>query len=105
MECIDMQCDSNLKDKFEQVSLLDFYKTYVSKEKYPGIYEHALLMSSLFGSTYICEQVFPRMKNIKCKSRTRITDNNLECFLGIASSSITPNIESLVSTKHCQLSH
>ena len=32
MECFDMQCDSPLKDKFGQVSLLDFYKSYVSKE-------------------------------------------------------------------------
>ena len=100
-----MQCDSNLKEKFGQVKLLDFYKSYVSKVKYPGIYNHALLMSSLFGSTYICEQVFSRMKNIKCKSRTRITDNNLESSLRVASSSISPDIQSLVTAKQCQVSH
>ena len=105
MECIDMQCDSLLKEKFGQVSLLDFYRSYVPKDKYPGIYNHSLLMASLFGSTYICEQVFSRMKNIKCKSRTRITDDNLQSSLRVASSSISPNIDSIVSVKHCQVSH
>ena len=100
-----MQCVSPLKDKFGQVSLLDFYKSYVAKEKYPRIHNHSLLMSSLFGSTYICEQVFSRMKNIKCKSRTRITDDNLESSLRVASSAISPNIESLVAAKNCQVSH
>ena len=105
MECIDMQCDSLQKEKFGQVSLLDFYRSYVPKDKYPGIYNHSLLMASLFGSTYICEQVFSRMKNIKCKSRTRITDDNLQSSLRVASSSISPNIDSIVSVKHCQVSH
>ena len=50
------------------------------------VYDHALLMSSLLGGTYICEQpeqVFSRKKNTKCKSITRINDNNLECSISV----------------------
>ena len=34
MECIDLQCSSDLREKFKDFPLLEFYKKYVSKEKY-----------------------------------------------------------------------
>ncbi|KAF0683354.1 Uncharacterized protein FWK35_00038104 [Aphis craccivora] len=63
MECIELQSDIQLKEKFNRSSLLDFYKLYLPKETYPVLHDHALFMFSLFGSTYICEQLFSRMKN------------------------------------------
>ena len=54
MELVDFQSESSFKDKFKSSSLLDFYKNYVSREKYPGICKHAMFMISLFGSTYLC---------------------------------------------------
>ncbi|XP_063989608.1 general transcription factor II-I repeat domain-containing protein 2-like [Diachasmimorpha longicaudata] len=51
MECCEMQCDSQLKEKFNQVGLEEFYKDYFDKEKYPAFYKHALFMISLFGNT------------------------------------------------------
>jgi hypothetical protein len=65
MECIELQSDIQLKEKFNQSSLLDFYKLYLPKEIYPVLHDHALFMFSLFGSTYICEQLFSRMKKNK----------------------------------------
>ena len=41
-----MCCDAQLKEKFLQVGLEDFYKTYLDKEKYPTFHKHALLMIS-----------------------------------------------------------
>ncbi|KAJ8872964.1 hypothetical protein PR048_026580 [Dryococelus australis] len=32
MECVDLQCASDLKDKFNNFSLLDFYKKYASQK-------------------------------------------------------------------------
>ena len=77
MEHCKMCCDAQLKEKFLQVGLEDFYKTYLDKEKYPTFHKHALLMISLFGNTYSCEQLFSRMKHIKSQVRTRITDVHL----------------------------
>lgn len=105
MECIELQADIQMKEKFHQFSLLDFYKIYLPKEKYPAIHKHALFMISLFGSTYICEQLFSRMKHTKNKNRTRISDDHLENSLRIATTSIEPNIRALVSKKQSQVSH
>lgn len=43
-----------------------------------------LRFSSMFGSTYVCEQNFSTMNIIKSKYRTRLTDVNLETLMRIA---------------------
>lgn len=105
MECIELQSDIQLKEKFHCVPLLDFYKLYLPKDKYPSLHDQALFMASLFGSTYICEQLFSRMKYTKSKNRSKISDEHLESSLRIATTSIEPDIEALVSEKQCQISH
>jgi hypothetical protein len=57
---------------------LDFCSKYNEEEKFPAIRSHALFMMSLFGSTYVCEQLFSRTKNVKLKVRTRLTEVHLE---------------------------
>jgi hypothetical protein len=56
MECVDFQCSQDLSNKINNVPLLQFYRKYFPREKYPGINRHALRFASLVGSTYICEQ-------------------------------------------------
>jgi len=65
MECIDLQCSSDLRQMFKDFPLLEFYKKYVSKEKYQRIHRLAVFVTSLFGSTYLCKQVFSRMNHVK----------------------------------------
>ena len=96
MECIQMQSDIQLKEKFDRVSLLDFCRSYLPRDKYPLLHKHALFMS-LFGSSYICEELFSRMKHIKNKIRTKISDERLENLPRIATTSTTPGIDVLVS--------
>jgi hypothetical protein len=88
LEFAELQCDSTLKDKFLNVPILDFYSKYLSKETYPTIYKHATFISSMFGSTYRCEQLFSQMKKIKSGIRSRITDEHLEDSLRIATTTI-----------------
>lgn len=104
MELIDLQCNSELKDKFD-MGLLDFYAKYVDQNSFPEIRKHAQKMMSLFGSTYVCEQLFSRMKNVKSKTRSRVTDAHLEGSLRVATTKIKPNIDTLVKNKQCQKSH
>jgi len=54
--CVELQSD--FQHKSDHVSLLDFHNPYLSREKYPSLHNHALFMSLLFGSTYICEVFF-----------------------------------------------
>ena len=105
MECIDLQCSSDLREKFKDFPLLDFYKKYVSKEKYQKIHRLAVFVTSLFGSTYLCEQVFSQMNHVKSPVRLLLSDSHMESSLWIATSSILPNIAKLVREKQCQTSH
>ena len=53
--------DIHLKEKCDHVSFPDLDKPSLIREKYPSFHSHALCMSSLFDSTYICEQLFWRI--------------------------------------------
>jgi hypothetical protein len=53
-----------------------------------------LLVSSLFGNTYRCEQVFSLIKNVKSWTKTRHTDEHVEERMLIAVRSIKTHIES-----------
>ena len=63
--------------KFDHVFLLGFHKTFVTWEKYPFLHNRGLFMSSLVGSTRICEQLLWRMKQRKSNMPSKISD---ECF-------------------------
>jgi hypothetical protein len=78
---------------------------YVENREFPAVRSHALFMKSLFGSTYVCEQLFFRMKNVKSKVRTRLTEVHLENSLQIASSHIKADIDKLVKQKQRQICH
>jgi hypothetical protein len=105
MELNDIQCSSVLEEKYKNVGLLDFYSKYIEKEKFPAIRSHALFMMSLFGSTYVCKQLFSWMKKVKSKVRTQLTEVHLENSLQIASFHIKADTDKLVKQKQCQISH
>ena len=103
-ELDDLHCDQLMKGAFRDLilsnrpkdeTLVEFYKLYLqSSGKYPNIIEHAKRMSCIFGSTYVCEQLFSKMKFTKNKMRARITDDNFlqHC---LASSGFKADIEKL----------
>ena len=104
MELIELQGNEDLRRGMRDYSLLEFYKN-LCKEAFPRITDFARKKMSLFGSTYICEQLFTKMKHAKSKTKTRLTDNHLENNLRVAASSISPNIETLVKKHQAQISH
>ena len=105
MECVELQSDIQLKEKCDRISLLDFYRSCLPRDKYPLLHSHALFMSSLFGSTYIYEQQLSRMKHIKSKIRTKISGEHLESSLSIATTSTKADADALASQIQCQTSH
>ncbi|XP_069476356.1 general transcription factor II-I repeat domain-containing protein 2-like [Ambystoma mexicanum] len=104
MELAELQnCDS-LKDAFKSSSLHSLYASLPS-ETYPHLRNHALKMATIFGSTYVCEQTFSRMKHLKSPTRSRLTDENLRHLLRLAVTNMEPDIDHLVSQKQAHSSH
>ena len=105
IELIKLQSDDMLKAMYLNKPLIEFYRVYVSNEEFPNLRARALKWSSVFGSTYLCEQFFSKMNFTKSRYRSRLTDENLGMQLRVATSSVRPNIKRLVKQKSFQTSH
>lgn len=58
----------------------------------------------MFGSIYLCEQLFSLMKNNKNPERSKLTDQHLSSILKIASAQhIQPNFDDLLCEKRRQI--
>lgn len=99
MELIELQCDTELREKFDRHDLLEFYAKFVPEERFPELRNHALFVASLFGSTYICEQLFSVMKQVKSKARNKISDEHLDNSLRISTSSMKADLDKLAQEK------
>ena len=104
MKLIELQGNDDLKRGMKDYSLLEFYKR-LPEESFPKIKDLARKKMSLFGSTYICEQLFTKIKHTKSKTRSRLTDCHLENSLRVAASSIAPKIDTLVKKHQAQIFH
>ncbi|XP_008849336.1 general transcription factor II-I repeat domain-containing protein 2 isoform X3 [Nannospalax galili] len=60
MEVIDLQCNTVLRSKYDKLGVPEFHKHLWSS--YPRYRSHCARILSMFGSTYICEQLFSIMK-------------------------------------------
>ena len=107
MKLVELQCCDKLKSKFHAngVLLLDFYKHHLECEKYLYLINQAKKMTSMFGSTYVCKQLFSSMKITKIELRTRRDDSHLEDVMLRASSNLKPNLDILSDQKQHQASH
>ena len=65
---MELQNETDLRNKFQNVDIHNFYQNYMNLEKFPRLGAHAKQMT-LFGSTYVCEQLFSAMKIIKSDQR------------------------------------
>ena len=99
-----LQGNDDLNRDMKDYSLLEFYKR-LPEESFPKIKDLARKKMSLLGSTYICEQLFTKMKHTKSKTRSRLTDCHLENSLRVAASSIAPKIDTLEKKHQAQISH
>ena len=59
----------------------------------------------MFGTTFLCEQVFSVMNLNKTKDHSRLTNTHLNDIVKCAAThDLTPDIEALVKAKKCQVS-
>ena len=103
MELVELKNDKQFVKKFkDEENLLDTRRGAV---KYPNLQELPRKTLVLFGSTYVCEAEFSRIKYLKNKYRTRLSDSNLECGLRLMISSEPPNSASSSEEVQDQGSH
>lgn len=93
LELCDLQADIFLMTRQEKGH--DFFKL-LSKERFPNLRDFGLKMTSMFGSTYICESVFSSMKFIKNHNRSNLTDSSLLHLMRLSTTELKVNIRSLV---------
>ena len=58
MELMDLQERTDLKAKYVETNLGDFYRKYLNQDKFPNLRKFIASEMALFGSTYLCEQFF-----------------------------------------------
>ncbi|KAI5098257.1 general transcription factor II-I repeat domain-containing protein 2-like [Silurus meridionalis] len=103
-ELAELQNCDVLKDAFKPNSPIDF-DAALPNDTYPNIKKHAMKMSTLFGSTYICERTFSRMKLLKTPTRSRLTDEHLHQCLRLAVTRMELDIQLLTSQMQAHNSH
>jgi len=103
LEIINLLCHSHLKTKFALASLDTFYQYLIPG--YPKVIVLAAKVLCVFGTTYLCEQMFSVMNINKTKLRSRLTHAHLNDILKeAAAQDLTPDIDTLVKAKRCQVS-
>lgn len=74
-------------------------------DSYGNMKKYAFAVLSMFGSTYLCEQIFSNMNYIKSKYRTRLTDESLQSCVKIKVTNYMPDVEKLSSDVRKHKSH
>ncbi|KAM3599081.1 uncharacterized protein V6R79_007695, partial [Siganus canaliculatus] len=103
MELIELQCNGTLKAKYDTAGPSQFIRSI--PETMPQLRLNAARTLCMFGSTYLCEQLFSVMKTNKTAHRSRLTDAHLQSILRISTTqNLAPNVNELVAKKRCQAS-
>lgn len=104
MEFIDFQTSSLVSDALRSAESVSAFWVACSEE-YSTIKRLAFYVLTMFPSTYTCESTFSSMNAIKTHERNRLTHKNLENCLRIKVTSISPDIQKIVTDGRCQFSH
>ena len=86
-----------------QTSILTCWKSL--PEKFDCLKKMAIALLSVFGSTYLCEQIFSHMKFILSSHRNRLTEDHSEACVLFKVTRYCPNTTELRKEKQEQGSH
>ena len=103
LELTDLQPSDELFANYRENSLLEFYIPLPNK--FANLKDSALVHTSMFGSTYCCEQASSQMKSNKSNICNQLTDGNLEVVLGLSVSNIKPEISKLANDMQSHPAH
>jgi hypothetical protein len=94
LELYDLQADTFFQTREERG--VDFLKL-LTKERFPNLRDFGQKITSMFGSTYLCESVFSTLKFIKNNNRSRLTDTSLLHLLKLSTTELEVDIRALVA--------
>lgn len=98
MELIELQWNGTLKAKYDTAGPAQFIHSI--PEEMPQLRLRAAPTMCMFGSTYLCEKLFPVMKINKTAHSSPLTDEHLQSILRISTTQdFTPNLNKLALTK------
>ncbi|XP_015684326.1 general transcription factor II-I repeat domain-containing protein 2B-like [Protobothrops mucrosquamatus] len=92
-------------ENFPKLDKLIFDTWNAIPSTYSNMKKYAFGVLSIFGSTYVCEQVFSNMNYIKNKYRSRLTDISLQSCLKMKVMSYSPDMQMLCADVEKQKSH
>lgn len=108
LEVIELTSNDLLQANFQEHSkggnLLSFYSSLPEKD-FKNLRNYARGMFSVFGSTYVCELTFSKVKYVKSKYRSSLSDEHLKSILSIGKTRFEPNWKDILSEKQFQSSH
>lgn len=82
MEVIELQCNTILKTKYDDVGIPEFYKCLGNG--YLKYKNHCAKILSMFGSTYVCEQLFSVTKLNRTKYCSQLKELEMNSLLHTA---------------------
>lgn len=88
MEVLELQGNTLLKMKYDGVGITEFYK-YLGRS-YPKYKNHCAKILSMFGNTYVREQLFSVMKQHKTKYCSQLKDSEMNSLLQVAAQDSQP---------------
>ena len=94
IELAELQFHSVLSNPMKKNTLIDYYAS-LDQIAYSRLHLFSLRIASIFGSIYLCEQLFSMLKYNKNCYRNRLSDANLKSQLKLISSSFKPNFSHL----------
>ena len=68
-----LQANDLLKEKHKEEILLEFYR-YLLDVGFPKLKKFAAGMALVFGTNYVCELAFSKLKYVKSTHRTKLID-------------------------------
>jgi hypothetical protein len=104
LEVIKLTSNNNFKDYFKENGLQKFY-TALPEDSFPNVKNHAREIMSIFSSTYFYEHKFSKMKYVKSKYRTNLSDEHLQATLLIGTTKLDANYKEILKSKQFQISH
>ena len=105
LELIDLQVNTERKSLFYTMDKLQFYRDHVPESEFPNLKRLASRIAAAMGTTYAGESFFSRLKIVKSKSRSRLTDTNMMNELRCAVTNLPVDINKLSSDIQKQTSH
>ena len=91
LKLVELQARTDLKTKYMEISLGDFYRKHFDQDKFPQLKKFVASKMSLFGSTYVCEKLFSKLGFVKSLHRSILTNEHGNWTSG-ASTSIKVNL-------------